>query len=96
MDVDNKYHVTGKLEDIDMRVRDFKPYFLTKTTKEKLESQMQFLEKFAGQSYVNKILSEGLQIPVPDLIISTMDQPRVTAYDGYIIFDSEPKVYKET
>jgi len=56
---------------------------------------MQFLEKFAGQSYVNEILSEGIQVPVPDLVISTMNRPRVTAYDGYILFDSEPQVYKE-
>ena len=36
--VNDDYLLTGRLKDIDMSVHDFKPYFHTHTTKEKLES----------------------------------------------------------
>jgi len=95
LDVDIDYRLTGKLIDIDMKVLDFKPYYFTHTTKEKLESNIEILERIAGESYLKEILKEGLEVPVPEWIISTMKQPTVTAFDGYIVFASKPQGYTE-
>ena len=91
LDVDFDYRLTGKLIDIDMKVLEFKPYFFSHTDKQRLESNIEILERIAGESYLKEILKEGMEVPVPEWMLATMQQPTVTAYDGYIVFASQPK-----
>ena len=42
-------------------------------------------------SYLNNMLDNGVEIPIPDWIKAPITKPRFKQYQGYYLFDSEPK-----
>ena len=90
MNIMPDFKITGKVHDLKTKMHDFKAFFWTYATKESLDSQLSFLDPWAI-SYINNLLNEGLELPLPEWIITPMTKPRFKQYDGYWLFDSEPK-----
>ena len=90
MDISDDYLITGEVTDIKTEIKDFKTYFYSNTTKEGLDARLSFLDPWAI-SYLNNMLDMGLELPLPAWLIAPMTKPRFEQYDGYFLFDTEPK-----
>ena len=90
IDITPDYKVTGMVEDLTTEIIDFKPYFHSYTTEKGLSAQLAFIDPWAI-SYLNNLLQQGLDLPLPEWLIAPMTEPRVETYDGYILFDTEPR-----
>jgi len=42
-------------------------------------------------SYLNAMLYQGVEIPIPDWLKAPITQPRFKQYKGYFLFDSQPR-----
>lgn len=88
--VTEDYKVTGVVEDLKTEIIDFKTYFHSYTTKASLSAQLAFIDPWAV-SYLNNLLEQGLDLPLPEWLIAPLTKPRVDTFDGYLMFDTEPK-----
>lgn len=90
MDIREDYKISGEVYDIVTTIKDFKTYFYSHTTKEGLDARLSFLDPWAI-SYLNNLLDIGLELPLPKWLLTPMTEPRFAQYDGYFLFDTEPK-----
>lgn len=94
MDIREDYKITGEVTDIKTDIKEFKTYFFSRTTKAGLQSRLSILDPFA-LSYMNNLLDEGLELPLPAWLFAPMTQPNLKQYEGYFLFDTEPKLTAE-
>lgn len=91
LDISNDYLITGEVTGLDTEIKEFKTYFYSRTSKEQLNSRLKFYDSIP-RSYINNMLKQGLELPLPTWLLAPMTKPRFTQYDGYFLFDTEPKV----
>ena len=90
MNIRPDYKISGKVEDLKTNITDFKTFFFSYATIESLTTELDMLDYWAI-SYMNNLLDQGLELPLPEWIIGPMTKPRFKQYNGYWPFDSEPK-----
>mmetsp|Transcript_30750 Transcript_30750/g.22843 ORF Transcript_30750/g.22843 Transcript_30750/m.22843 type:complete len:172 (+) Transcript_30750:822-1337(+) len=57
------FKLYGSVENVQLKVLDFEPYFVTTTTTKQISSKISLLGPFMG-SYANNILDSGIDMPV--------------------------------
>ena len=78
------------MQNIKTEVMEYVPYFNSRSNKKGLDASLAILDPWAV-SYLNNMLDQGLQMPLPDWLLAPLNKPRFKQYQGYFLFDSEPK-----
>ena len=55
LDISNDYLITGEVTGLDTEIKEFKTYFYSRTSKEQLNSRLQFYDSIP-RSYINNML----------------------------------------
>lgn len=86
--VDNDFKLYGEAKYLKNEIIEFSPYFKSTMSKSKIEKEFQMYTPLM-ESYINSILDDGWQLPIPKNITKYILKEKVTAYNGYLLIDGD-------
>jgi hypothetical protein len=86
--IDSDFKLFSEAKEIEAEFTKIEAYFKTSTTKKNLNGRLQFIRPFAI-GYLNSILNEGLEIPMPSTYKDLVKDPRVRHFEHYLFIDAE-------
>lgn len=87
INIDENYKIIGNVQNIKTEVKEYVPYFYSRSNIKGLDASLSILDPWAV-SYLNNMLDQGLQMPLPDWLLAPMRKPRFKQYQGYFLFDT--------
>lgn len=86
--VNSDFELSGAINNFDLSVIDFEPYFKTPTTKLGINTKL-FFGKNIIESYINGFLDDGYKLPLPQNITKFIKNQEVVCKEGYLLVDGD-------
>ena len=84
-----KYSLFAEADDLEMEFTEIDAYFKTRLTKDSLNDRISFIKPFAV-GYINKMLNDGIGIPIPPNLQKLIKNPQIKALNHFLKIDFEP------
>jgi hypothetical protein len=86
--IDENFKLYSEAKEIEAEFTKIDAYFKTRTTEKNLNDRLQFIRPFAI-GYLNSILDEGIEIPIPEDYKEYIKDPRVRHFEHFLFIDAE-------
>jgi hypothetical protein len=86
--VNDNFLLWGSIQDLNLTVIDYEPYFKTQTSLATINSKLHILLPLM-EAYANSMLDDGWILPLSSNITRYLKNQRVVSRDGYILIDGD-------
>ena len=86
--VNDNFLLWGSIQDLNLTVIDYEPYFKTQTSLATINSKLHILLPLM-EAYANSMLDDGWILPLSSNITRYLKNQRVVSRDGYILIEGD-------